>query len=59
MEENNSTGIIKLKIKELEDKLLDLLILWNEYKNTPLPYFEKEINSILNKIEYLERLEFS
>ena len=56
MEERNSTEIIKLKIKELEDKLLDLLILWNEYLNTPLPYFDEEINSILNKIEFLEGL---
>ena len=56
MEEKKSTDIIKLKIKELEDKLLDLLILSYEYVNIPVPYFEEEISSILNKIEYLEEI---
>ena len=56
MEEKKSADIIKLKIKELEDKLLDLLILSYEYVNIPVPYFEEEIISILNKIEFLERL---
>jgi len=56
MEKEESINIIKLKIKELEDRLLDLLILSNEYLNIPVPYFEEEINSILNKIEYLERM---
>ena len=56
MEEKKSTDIIKLKIKELDDKLLDLLILSHEYVNIPVPYFEEEITSILNKIEYLEEI---
>ena len=56
MERTLENGVIRLKILELEDKLLDLIIISNKYENIPVPVFELEMNAILKEIGYLENL---
>jgi len=56
MEGKLENGVIRLKILELEDKLLDLIIISTKYENIPVPVFELEINAILKEIGYLENL---
>ena len=56
MEKKLENGVIRLKILELEDKLLDLIIISNKYENIPVPVFELEMNAILKEIGYLENL---
>ena len=49
-------NIIEVKIIELEDKLMDLIEMANNYPNVPVPIFEQEIEELITKIEYLEKL---
>ncbi|KKL53213.1 hypothetical protein LCGC14_2277700 [marine sediment metagenome] len=56
MEGKQIYSVIRTKILELEDKLMDVIIISNKYDRIPVPVFEQEMNSILRKIEHLERL---
>jgi hypothetical protein len=48
--------VFRTRILELEDKLMDVIIISNNYEKIPIPIFDQEINSILKEIEYLENL---
>ena len=48
--------IIKIRILELEDKLMDVIVISNNYDNIPVPIFEGEMGEILKEIEYLDSL---
>lgn len=56
MEQEQTNNVIKLRILELEDKLMDLIEISIKYENIPIPVFEFEISTILKEIEYLENL---
>ena len=56
MEQGQTNNVIKLRILELEDKLMDLIEISIKYENIPVPVFEFEISHILKEIEYLENL---
>ncbi|KKN31895.1 hypothetical protein LCGC14_0819390 [marine sediment metagenome] len=56
MEQKQTNIVIRIRILELEDKLLDLIIISNKYENIPVPVFELEMNAILKEIGYLENL---
>lgn len=56
MEENQTKKVVDFKIKELEDKLMDLIEVSARYEKIPLPIFEQEMDEILREIEYLELL---
>ena len=45
-----------MRIIELEEKLMDVIILSSRYDNIPVPVFEEEMNALLKEIEHLERL---
>ena len=57
MEKKQVKKVIKLRILELEDKLMDLIEISIKYEDIPVPVFEYEMNIILREIEYLENLE--
>lgn len=48
--------IIRIKILELEDKLMDVIEISSKYEHVPVPVFEAEMGEILKEIEYLENL---
>ncbi len=48
--------IIKIKILELEDKLMDVIEISSLYEHIPVPVFEAEMSDIIRRIEYLETL---
>ncbi|MFW9874305.1 MAG: hypothetical protein ACFFG0_14465 [Candidatus Thorarchaeota archaeon] len=56
MEEKQTSKVIKTRILELEEKLMDIIEIASNYENIPVPVFESEMNEILNEIEYLESL---
>ncbi len=56
MEQKQTDDVIKIRILELEDKLMDSIEIATKYENIPVPVFELEMNSILKEIEYLESL---
>ena len=56
MERKQMDNIIQAKIVELEDKLMDLIEISTKYENSPVPFFEFEMDKILKEIEYLEYL---
>ncbi len=56
MEEKQKINTIRLRILELEDKLMELIEISYKYENIPVPVFELEMNSILKEIEYLENI---
>ena len=56
MEENQTNQIFKIRIIELEERLMDLIEVSVKYENIPIPIFEHEMDEILKKIEYLENL---
>ncbi|KKN16895.1 hypothetical protein LCGC14_0971340 [marine sediment metagenome] len=56
MEGKQINSVIRTRILELEDKLMDVIIISNNYDRIPVPVFEQEINFILKEIEHLERL---
>ncbi len=56
MKEKQNDNVIRSKILDLEDKVMDLILISNKYENIPVPVFELEMNAILKEIEYLENL---
>jgi len=56
MVEKQEINIIGVKILELEDKLMDLIEMANNYPDVPVPIFEQEIEEIISKIESLQRV---
>ena len=56
MVEKQETNIIEVKIIELEDKLMNVIEMANNYPNIPVPIFEQEMEELISKIEYLERI---
>ena len=56
MIEKQEINIIELKILELEDKLMDLIEMANNYPNVPVPIFEQEMEELISKIESLQRV---
>ena len=56
MEEKQVENVIRTRVRELEDKLMDAIELSSHYEYIPVPMFEQEMDSILKEIEYLERL---
>jgi len=50
------SNVIKLRILELEDKLVDLIEISNKYADIPIPVFEHDMSIVLKEIEYLENL---
>lgn len=56
MVEKQEINIIGVKILELEDKLMDLIEMANNYPNVPVPIFEQEMEEIFYKIESLQRV---
>lgn len=55
MEEKHTNNVIRTKILELEDKLMDLIEISSKYENIPAPIFD-EMDSILKEIEFMENL---
>lgn len=49
-------SVVEVRILELEEKLMDLIELANNYPNIPVPFFEHEMDEIVSKIESLQRL---
>lgn len=56
MEKEQGNNVVKIRILELEDKLIYLIKLSVRYENIPVPVFEHEMDVILKEIEYLEQL---
>ena len=56
MVEKQEINIIEVKILELEEKLMDLIEMANNYPNVPIPIFEQEMEEIISKIESLQRV---
>ena len=56
MVEKQEINIIGVKILELEDKLMDLIEMANNYPNVPVPIFEQEMEELISKIESLQRI---
>ncbi len=56
MEQKQTDNVFKMRILELEDKLMDSIEIASKYENIPVPVFELEMNAILKEIEYLESL---
>ncbi|GAH53249.1 unnamed protein product [marine sediment metagenome] len=57
MVEKHLQNVVEVRIVELEDKLMDMIEMANNYPDVPVPIFEQEIEAILSKIENLTRLE--
>ena len=56
MVEKQEINIIGVKILELEDKLMNVIEMANNYPNVPVPIFEQEMEELISKIEYLQRV---
>jgi len=56
MVEKQEVNIIEIKIIELEDKLMDLIEMANNYPDVPVPIFEQEMEEVISKIESLQRV---
>ncbi len=56
MKEEQMDNVIRVRIIELEDKLMDLIELSSKYEIIPIPVFEIEMVETLKEIEYLESL---
>jgi len=54
MKEELANNILKIRIIELEDKLIDLIVLSIKYEHITIPYFDFEIDMLLKEIKYLE-----
>ena len=55
MTAKNLKNIVEVRITELEDKLMDIIEMANNYPDIPVPIFEQEMNVILIKIDNLTR----
>ena len=49
MEVKQENYVIKTKIIELEDKFIDLIVIFIKYEDTPIPFFEHKMNVILKE----------
>ena len=56
MVEKQEINVIELKILELEEKLMNLIEMSNNYPDVPVPIFEQEMEEIISKIESLQRV---
>jgi len=56
LEQKQTNIVIRIRILELEDKLMDSIEISSKYENIPVPVFELEMNAILKEIGYLENL---
>jgi len=56
MVEKQEASIIELKILELEDKLMNIIEMANNYPDVPVPIFEQDMEEIISKIESLQRV---
>ena len=56
MEERQVINILKVRVFELEDKLMDIIEIANQYPEIPVPIFEEKIDLILTEIEFLHKL---
>ena len=56
MIEKQETNIIEIKILELEEKLMDIIEMANNYPDVPVPIFEQNMEEIISKIESLQRV---
>ena len=56
MEEKQEINIIEIKILELEERLMDIIEMANNYPDVPVPIFEQEIEEVISKIESLQRV---
>ena len=56
MQTKKNNNIIRTRIIELEDKLMDIIEISSKYELVPVPVFEFEMSEILKEIEYLESL---
>ena len=56
MVERQEINVIDVKILELEDKLMNVIEMANNYPDVPVPIFEQEMEEILSKIESLRRV---
>lgn len=54
MKKEQTNDIIKLRILELEDKLMNVIEISRNYENVPVPVFEFEMDALLKEIEHLE-----
>ncbi len=54
MEEEQTNKAIRLRILELEDKLMNIIEISVKYEDIPVPVFEHEMDAILEEIEYLK-----
>jgi len=50
LEEKQANNMIRIRIVELEDKLMDLIEISIRYEDIPIPVFEHEMNVILKEI---------
>jgi len=56
LEEKQTNNVIRTRIVELEDKLMNIIEISVKYEDIPVPVFEHEMDAILKEIEYLENL---
>lgn len=56
MIEKQEANIIEIKILELEEKLMDIIEMANNYPDVPVPIFEQNMEEIISKIESLQRI---
>ena len=56
IEEKQNNNVIRTRIIELEEKLMDVIELSSRYEYIPVPIFEEQMSILLKEIEYLESL---
>ena len=56
LKKEQTKKILKMRIIELEEKLMDVIVLSSRYDNIPVPVFEEEMNTLLKAIDHFERL---
>ncbi len=57
MKEITIMKLMEHGIQVVEEKLMDIIELANQYSEVSVPIFEENINAILTKIENLTRLQ--
>jgi len=56
MEEKQINKVIKTKIIELEEKLMDVIEISSRYEKIPVPVFQQEMDLLLKEIESYDSL---
>ena len=56
MVEKQEINVIDTKILELEEKLMNVIEMANNYPDVPVPIFEQEMEEIISKIQSLQRV---